>query len=125
MHSLQVSAYSKAKGNALKFSGAMYLLTMAWTLCVDNEELLNFKGTLAELEAIIQPLLLSILATNDARGGDIDAESMKRGIVWATYFMEQQALHAPRRLHRRTAARLLRTRPHLCACACSSRCRTR
>ena len=89
-NSLQVSAYSKAKGNALKYSGAMYLLAMAWTLCEDNEKLLNFEGTLVELESIVAPLLESIVTANDARGGDIDAESMKRGIAWAVYFMEQQ-----------------------------------
>ena len=69
----------------------MYLLVMAWTLCVNNDELLNFEGTRAELEELVTPLLLPILAANDAKGGDIDAEAMKRGIAWARYFMEQQA----------------------------------
>merc|ERR1719326_1471833 len=51
--SLQSSAYSKAKGIALKLSGGIYMNTLMWKLCVENSELISFDGTREELEEVV------------------------------------------------------------------------
>jgi hypothetical protein len=58
--SLQSGAYSKAKGQALKYAGGSWCLATAWSV-VAELDLIHFDGDLAALRAKVEEHLAAVV----------------------------------------------------------------